>query len=65
VLSHQSATTTSGYLQNEVPMTKIKHLVAEDHANRGTSRVVDPTVHEQDNHTSLPSRYPRGRDIIH
>jgi hypothetical protein len=49
-------------------MTKTKYLVAEDYANGGTSRVVDQMVHEQDDHTSLPSRLdtgPRGRDIIH
>ena len=43
-------------------MIKIKYLLAEDYANRRTSRVVDPMVHEQDNHTSIASR---GRDIIH
>lgn len=36
-----------------ITMAKLKYLVAEDYENRGTSRVIDPTVHEQDNHTSL------------
>jgi hypothetical protein len=38
------------YIQNELgTYDKNKYLVAEDYGNRGTSRVVDPTVHEQDN----------------